>query len=150
MTGQGWCKVCCINSHLLHLLWDSNCSLILKDKIVNWAHKSKKVLKNDFSNIPLKWSNLLTKIINQYDHLGYQPHTVKLLLPHCQQLVNVTCHNVWQAIYSLLSNEELMIQDNLIFRDNLFEPPCNKPREIKDLNDPKRLMQCLSQMVHKR
>ena len=89
----------------------------------------------NFQNTPLKQSRLLAKIINQYDHNNYQPKTIKFHLPYCKHNVDIICLDVRQAIYSLLSDEELMVQNNLIFCENLFEEPYNNPRDIKDIND---------------
>ena len=75
----------------------------------------------DFQNTPLKQSRLLTKNLSQYGHNNYEPKTIKSHLPYCKLNVNIICLDIRQAIYSLLSDEELMVQNNLMFLENLFE-----------------------------
>ena len=56
-------------------------------------------------------------------------------MPYCKHNVDIICFDIRQAIYSLLSDEKLMVQNNLIFCENLFEQLYNNPRDITDIID---------------
>jgi hypothetical protein len=64
------------------------------------------------------------------------PKVIQFQLPKAKQEVKVITHNVTAAIHSLLSDQELMKAENLVFQNNPPEDPnTNDSTTIKDVND---------------
>jgi Plavaka transposase len=64
------------------------------------------------------------------------PKVVQFKLPKANQEVKVITHNITAAIHSLLSDQELMKAENLVFHNNpLEDPKAMDKTTIKDIND---------------
>ena len=129
-SGQYKCQV-----ELLQLLKKAGASLLLYDELMQWSYRSSVVHKYSFKELPQSRTKIMNKIIGEYNMEGMLPKTIEFQLPNCKKMVKVTVHDIRQAIYSLLTDPEVMKDENLIFRDNPFEEPVHKPAHISDIND---------------
>jgi Plavaka transposase len=121
---------------LLKLLDGNNAPLHLFEDIMRWAHKSKIVNNYDFEIPAPQRKTLIRNLIEEGHYQSLLPKSIKLKLPHAQQYVKITTHNILASLSSLLTDTHLMKDENLIFKNNLFENPNDHScKYIKDIND---------------
>ncbi len=127
-------KLCQIS--LLKLLDGNNAPLHLFDDIMRWAEKSKVVNSYNFESPAPQRKTLIRNLIEQSHYQSLLPKSIKFLLPQAQQFVKITTHNVLASLFSLLTDNQLMTDENLIFKDNPFEDPnLDRSCYIEDIND---------------
>ena len=121
--------------HLLHILKRNGAPLKLFNEIMKWTNKTAAFLHYDFLEESLSQPRLIAKLLQKYNLQNYKPRTKSVELPFSKQKVDIIVHDIKEAIYSLLSDSQLMQSENFIFREDLFEHPNKRPKLIKDIND---------------
>jgi hypothetical protein len=121
---------------LLFLLKKHAASMKLYDDIMDWAHKSVLELKHNFKDKPKKRKAVVKSLLKQYDLCSFCPKRNSLILPSSGKKTEVVTHDVRQAIYSLLSDPNLMDDNRLIFsdQDSPFIVPEESPAVITDVH----------------
>jgi Plavaka transposase len=121
---------------LLQLLDNCNAPLHLFDDIIRWTREASIIHNYDFEQ-PAPSRRFIAKDLIQRNNLvPLLPKFLQFKLPKAKQEANVITHNVTAAIHSLLSDQELMKAENLVFHNNPLEDPnANDKTTIKDIND---------------
>jgi hypothetical protein len=123
---------------LLHILKTCNTPLYMFDKIMEWANKSRWVHKFDF--LPTQISardKFVGSLKRQFDYNCLEPTTCDILLPGSNSNVNLVLHDFKDCFYSLLSDPQLMDENNLLINpDDIFGSPPKKSKHnmISDVN----------------
>lgn len=99
---------------LLSILKKAKSPLYLFDQIVDWARKSQITYQIDFNSTKLSRKSCIEHINTRYDLNGVQPHITNLLCSGSKQEITVVWHDFKQCLYSLLMDEELMQESNLL------------------------------------
>ena len=113
---------------LLYLLKQANCSLGVYDSVLKWVKSHN---PDDLAGMSGRES-MTKKLIKRYNYDHLRPIDVKCYLPGAGTTVTLTTHDFIACLHSLLTNEELMKRDNL-----LFDPanPTAKPQHGEELGD---------------
>jgi hypothetical protein len=126
-----------MNVRLLHLLMQANTPLNLFTKIKEWAHiaASNGIDFSDKSNIRTSRLVCIKKFETKMNLDGGKPTQIEVTLRGTHQTVNVTVHDFQQQVYSLFSDPTVMMDENLIFPDNLGNAvgPFGEPLHWKDM-----------------
>ncbi len=112
---------------LLSILKKAKCPLYLFDHIVDWARKSHTTYQLDFNSTQLSRKNCIDKIYKKFDLTGIQPKSTTIKLNGSNADVTIIWHDFKQCLYSLLMDDDLMQQSNLLDDDSIG-------REIDDVN----------------
>ena len=125
---------------LLSQLERAHAPMYLAKDIWEWARKWS-LRDVDFSN-SCNRKTVLKNLKERYGHKDIcEPKIETTLLPALQEPATVVRFDFLEQVYSLLSDTELMKDDNLLFRDNSpFTPPPHNisPTEhLSDINDGK-------------
>ena len=100
---------------LLSLLRTSGCSLALYDKIKMWVEES---IPHTLAE-PLPTRDNIIKVMEaRYDTKCMKPESKKVVLPSINLPIEIPVNPMLGCIYSLLSDENLMMSSNLIFPDS--------------------------------
>jgi hypothetical protein len=123
---------------LLNLLESANCSLSMYDEILKWATRAHLHYQIDFlpSKI-LPREKFVNNLKEQFDLKGLDPKIENVYLPGSDITIELVIHDFKASFYTLLCDENLMKEENLLINKNqLFDPPCslNKDSEISDIN----------------
>ena len=132
---------------LMSLLHDAHAPLYLIQSIWEWARKCR-LNEVDFFQ-PCSRDQVLKDLKERYGQTGIcSPKCVTTMLPMVQRPATVVKFDFLEQMYSLLCDDDLMQDDNLLFRDN---SPLNPPPEtilpnqhLQDINDGQ-----LFKMAHK-
>ena len=126
----------CSEVELLQILKDSNAPLYLYDSIMEWAHTTTARKQFDFSDKPRSRETVLNEMYKELDLNSLKPKAVDFLLPDSRQKVKIVTHDFRAAVYSLLTDPDLMQDDNLLFEgdDPFAEPPDPGSTNIDDIN----------------
>ena len=100
---------------LAQILSGVNTPLHVYDQIVKWA----RLLKEDDLDLSISYHNLVRQTAKKYGLSSIFPEPITTILPS-QNAVKVTKFKFVEQMYSLLSDEELMQPQNLIFGDDPF------------------------------
>ena len=140
-SGLGTVPVSAVHTREFKLL--SICkpySLKLYDEVIQWVYESK-LAGVDFSKKLRTRSAILNHIETRYNMQGSQPQSQMVFLPGCGQTVELMVHDFKDQLYSLLSDPDVMRDENLLFHNNNpFQPPLD-PRKrngqyiYQDVND---------------
>jgi hypothetical protein len=126
------------NVELLHLLKTCNTPLYMFDKIMGWANKSRWVHNYDFLPTQIAARDkFVGSLKNQFDYNCLEPTTCEILLPGSNSKGNLVLHDFKDCLYSLLSDPQLMDENNLLINpDDIFGSPLNKSKHntISDVN----------------
>ena len=123
---------------LITLLHNAHAPLYLIKSIWEWARQC--ILRDvDFSQ-PCSRKKIVKDLKERYGQTGIcSPQCKSTILPNVQQPATVVKFDFLEQMYSLLSDDELMHDDNLLFRgDSPLNPPPEKisPREhLHDIDD---------------
>jgi len=99
---------------LLSMLRKSNVSFGLYGKIISWAEQFVPGLKSE--KFPTR--EAVIKMLSQRYHLDcLKPYRIPCVMPMTNLEFDVITHNFIASIFSLLTDEELMRPENLIFDD---------------------------------
>lgn len=103
------------------------------DEILQWGYRSVKHHQFDFNPSQLMTRDCcLQKIKNQLDLNCIDPIKKTIYLEGCKQNVVIVTHDFKSLFYSLLSDENLLTENNLLYDStNLFELP-TKPSSKRD------------------
>ena len=99
---------------LLSLLKKAKCPIYLFDHIVDWARKSQTTYNTNFNSTKLSRKKCIDQIYKKYDLKGIYPNTTTIKCSGSNQEVTVVWHDFKQCLYSLLMDEELMQNSNLL------------------------------------
>jgi hypothetical protein len=123
---------------LLHILKTCNTPLYMFDKIMAWACKATWVHKFDFLATEIsKRDKFIVLLKRQFDYTCLEPTTCEILLPGSKSKVNLVLHDFKECFYSLLSDPQLMDENNLLINpDDIFGMPLekNKQKNCSDVN----------------
>ena len=126
------------NVDLLHILKTCNTPLYMFDKIMNWARKATWVHKFEFLATEISTrEKFIESLKKQFDYSSLEPTTFELTLPGSKSKVNMVLHDFKQCFYSLLSDSQLMDENNLLIDpDDIFGIPLSKQSQkyISDVN----------------
>lgn len=105
--------------NLLDILKKSNAPLYLYDEIMKWACVSVVEHNVQFDMITLQSrANVVAKLKNQFQLNSIEPNIIPVLLNGSKQTVNLVVHDFKYLLYSLLNDNLLMVQENLLFNIN--------------------------------
>ena len=112
---------------LLKLLKDANAPLYMFDELMSWAKEGASegaFLPQRSHQIPTR-NRALKEAFARHNLTGFKPKEVDVLLPNAKIKVGVSTFDVEEVIRSLLTDPELMKDENLLFpnRDDPFEAP---------------------------
>ena len=100
---------------LLDILNKTKCPLNMFEKIVEWAvHCSINYNVTFNASTKINRNDILCKIITKYNWSGLQPMESSLKLTACNEEVNVVHFDFKQALYSILTDSNLMQKQNLL------------------------------------
>ena len=121
---------------LLQLLQKSNAPLHLYDSIMQWSRQAAIVGNFRFEAPSPTRSTLLNELIETTNMKPLLPTIIDFELPHAKQHVKIILHDIQRSIHSLLTDLELMKEENLIFKNSPLEDPNNNESDIiEDVND---------------
>ena len=112
---------------LLSLLKKAKCPIYLFDQIVDWARSSHITYQIDFNSTKLSRKSCIDHINTKFDLKGIRPQTTTIICSGSKQEVNVVWHDFKQCLYSLLMDDELMQESNLLPEEDIS-------KEIDDVN----------------
>ena len=104
---------------LLKLLKDANAPLYMCDDFMSWAKKSAAdgaFLPARSHQIPTR-NRALKDAFARHNLTGFKPKEVDVLLPNARIKVGVTTFDVEEVIRSLLTDPDLMKDENLLFSE---------------------------------
>jgi hypothetical protein len=107
---------------LCKMLKDAKCPINMFDKIVNWAHEASSIYRVNFDGI--KQLSRITQIEamkKRTDTIGIAPHSTKLYLPGYKDEAEVIWHDFAQCLKSILQDDELMDESNILDASNMYE-----------------------------
>jgi hypothetical protein len=110
---------------LINILKETNSPLYMFDNIMQWAIRCNSKLNVEFTkNSILTREVLVDKIKTQFDVKKIEPKTILTNLPGAKTNTKIVCHDFKMCLYSLLSDKNLMKEENLLFDpDNIFTMP---------------------------
>ena len=109
------------NVELLYLLKKVNAPLYLYDEIYNWARNASISKQFDFATNHISSRKVtIQNLKKQFQLESSDPQIKTINLSGSGGTVNIVCHCFQSSFYSLLSDESLMKQENLLF--NLEKP----------------------------
>jgi len=120
---------------LLNILNNANSPNYMFDEIMEWARKSSMEYKVEFNdkNI-ISREKTINNYIEQYDLMGIQRKLKTVTLPGCKMKVELVYHDFKQCLYSLLNDNSLMVEENLLLNpDDIFEIP-SRIMKVGDIN----------------
>jgi hypothetical protein len=90
-----------------------------------------------FDYNPKPKSSLISSLESRFDYSHMHPKTIQVTLPKSSEKVPLTIHSFEDVMYSLLRDEYLMQDDNLLFHNNnpFAPPPTQTPEVYYDIND---------------
>lgn len=120
---------------LASLLRNANTSIYVHDAVRDWVNKSVGEGGANFKEHPLvARTTFLSDLNKRFDAHGTAPIKREVALPSGKK-VTLVLHDFSQMLYSLLTDESLMIDENLLFCDNNpFAVPPPKPEKYGDVN----------------
>ena len=137
---SGQCKA---ELELMKMLKDHKCPLLLQEKVFNWARKSVTTHKVDFSTATTRKRERILKDATQKLGMAeinfhFKQEMINWLPDNTPQLVSIRPFP--EALFTLLTNNELMKEENLSFPhrtdptspDNF--PPLDQNTEITELH----------------
>lgn len=121
-------------SQLAKILHTANGPLYLFDSIMKWASNATRC-GYEFPNIPLSRKSFFKGLYERYDLTGIRPQLKTITLPCSSQVIQVVSLDFEQLLLSLLSDEDLMTEDNLLFENgNPFSVPRRRVNKVGDVN----------------
>jgi hypothetical protein len=117
---------------LLCLLENIKAPLYAYGKIMSWAYNAVSQGHRFVPNFQDR-KTVFNQMFMQYDMKGILPKTTNVMLVECQ-CVKVIHFDFQQMIHSLLLDETLMQEDNLVLHDNMAKCP-PKSSIINEIND---------------
>jgi hypothetical protein len=108
--------------NLLHMMYKARMPLYLYDHIYEWAHTFAKKDTEIFRSMPPKREQTIDMLKTRYGLQNCEPSTIRIKLPS-ERFVEVVTFDVYQAIFSLLSDSSLMKEENLLVNTH---DPCQK------------------------
>ena len=115
---------------LLHILQKAKAPLYLHDEIQEWAEEGRRTgcLKG------VKRETVIATLDKYYNMQGLKPKTEKLQLPSGNE-INVTTHDFIHSLFSLLTDDYLTQDDNLLLNlDCPSLPTKNSPDKVGDID----------------
>ena len=106
------------------------------DRIMEWACNARLVHDFKFSKekVPLR-ENFVDALKVQFDYKSLEPHICELELPGSNTKINLVTHDFTDCFYSLLSDEQLMHESNLLIDpNNVFSSHHPDPKIVSDVN----------------
>ena len=100
---------------LAHIISESNAPVGMYDKIIKWA----KDLDEDDLNRTISFKTLIRQTAKRYGMSNIFPESFQVILPSLNA-VKVTKFNFAAQLYSLLGDEELMREENLIYGKDMY------------------------------
>lgn len=122
---------------LLEMLRSANCPLYLFEDIFHWAHTCATQYNYNFCRIQsIPRNTMIKQLYTQFDLHGIAPIKAKIHLPGSNTTAFVIKHDFKHCLYSLLNDDLLMQESNLLFNeDNIFEcPTTDKDSMLGDIN----------------
>lgn len=121
---------------LLELLQNANAPLHLFDSIMQWSREAAIVGQYNFEAPSPSRKFLVNQLIGSTNMTPLLPIIIDFELPNAKEKVKVITHDIQRSIHSLLSDTELMKDENLIFKNHPLENPNDfDPEIIEDVND---------------
>lgn len=117
---------------LLDMLQTMNIQLYAFDAIFQWAHKCATEVHHDFKEKPPRRENIISDISEKLGLLHLTPVTSAITLENTNVETDLTTVSVRECIFSLLSDNNLMKEENLLFSGT---SPLDPPDETV-MNDP--------------
>jgi hypothetical protein len=112
------------------------CALHLFDDIIHWTREASIIHNYDFELPVPSWRFIAKDLIQRNNFIPLLPKVIQFKLPKAKQEVKFRTHFVTAAIHSLLSDQELMKAENLVFHNNPLEDlNANDKTTIKNIND---------------
>jgi hypothetical protein len=118
---------------LLSILKRAKAPLYVYNEIMQWAHFSRTSYESSFREPPHCREKVLKGLYSRYDLHGIKPKEVLLVLPESGTKAKVVVHDMKQAIYSMLSDPQLMADENLLFHGD--DPTVPPPEFIEIISD---------------
>ena len=120
---------------LTSLLRNANTSVYVHDAIRDWLKDSVVTDGADFKKHPLlSRASFLSDLNLRFDSEGTKPIQKSVLLPSGKE-VTLVLHDFSQMLYSLLTDETIMTDENLLFCDNdPYAVPPKQPDFYADVN----------------
>ena len=126
------------NVDLLHILKTCNTPLYMFDKIMGWACKARWVHKFEFTSTQIAArEKVIVSLKQQFDYNCLEPNNCSIVLPGSGSTINLVLHDFKDCFYSLLSDPQLMDENNLLLNpDDIFGLPPSKVQQkiISDVN----------------
>ena len=98
---------------LLFILKKAKAPLYLFDEIINWTKKVYTECPSFFKNSNVSREKTISDLEYRYNLFGYRPKTETVTLPS-SNITDIVTHDVEYALHSLLSDPDLMQDENLL------------------------------------
>lgn len=119
---------------LLNMLQKAKAPLYLFDEIQKWARSTFKESENVFKGKAMKRKDVIHALDERYATKNIKPKTTRLHLPSGKE-VNVVTHDFYMAIFSLLTDKQLVKEENLLLDlDEPWKPLVDNEEIIGDLH----------------
>ena len=125
---------------LIHILDSTNTPLYLFDQLVNWINKY--VVYNDIFMHSLSSKSILssreqtmTIIKNRTNMKLIEPFTKNIYLPGSKLSIDIVLHDFKSSLYTLLMDESLMKDENLLINDSKLGKQNHLLLKSKIIND---------------
>ena len=117
--------------NLAHILTESNAPTGMYDKIIKWA---KGIDEGDLDRT-ISFHTLIQQTATKYGLGNIFPQSFQVILPSLNA-VKVTKFNFAEQLYSILSDDKLMMPDNLIYGEDIFrrEDKPGRDHEYGEIN----------------
>lgn len=129
-----------VGVELLSLLRKTRSPLYIFDAIIKWAQRAVGTFGISFTSCyKLKRKNILKKIERRFDLSKLSPRTQDIYLAGIKCTATLVFHDFRQCLYSLLTDTDLMKEENLLLGPNgslLYEPP-RRSVDFDDINTGK-------------
>ena len=120
---------------LLMTLLDSGCPLNVFGKVFSWAQRSAQRQNFSFQDHqPRKREDVMSEIYLINDMVGLVPMAVPCELIGAPSPVEVIVHDVRQQIYSILTDQTCMKDENMIWKRSPFDKPVRR-KTLDDIDD---------------
>ena len=103
---------------LLDILRKAKVPLYLFDQIIEWTQRASIHYNIKFDECLYTREKMIEIIENRFGMKGLHPITEKIFLPGCQSNVTLVYHDFKQCLYSILTDAELMKDENLLLGPN--------------------------------